>query len=154
MFYYASAPEVAKFLTWPLHKSQEDTRHVIANLQKRIEEGANDGFAIHYGPSGMIGTIGMQWQGNNTGEIGYVLSKDHWGKGFVSEAAKAFVQYLWDRYELLQHIEARCFAGHKASARVMEKLGMEFMGHLPDEIFTNIHPEKMFPVWHYRMSRS
>jgi ribosomal-protein-alanine N-acetyltransferase len=154
MFHYASDPEVTKYLTWPRHTSLEDARTIIPALQKAIEEGSNDGFAIHLAGAGMIGTVGMKWRPENKGEIGYVISREHWHKGIVTEAAVAFVAYLWEQYDNLEFIDARCFAGHNASASIMKKLGMKFLGFLPDETFINIHPEKKFPVWHYGMRRT
>lgn len=154
MYAYASNPEVTKYLTWPMHTSPEDARQVIPNLAKAIEKGSNDGFAIHLKNEGMVGTVGMRWKGADKGEIGYVLSQDHWGTGIVTEAATAFVDYLWKEHQRLQYVEARCYAGHEASAGVMKKLGMKYLGFLPDEVFMNIHPEKKFPVWHYGLSRN
>ncbi|MEZ4686822.1 MAG: GNAT family N-acetyltransferase [Bacteroidia bacterium] len=153
MYAYASNPEVSRYLTWKRHETPEDSMAVIPVLLDAIEQGKNDGFAIHLKGLGMIGTIGMIWKAENRGEIGYVLHDAHWGRGIVTEAGKAFISYLFERYDNLETIEARCFAGHEASAGVMKKLGMQFQGFLPDEVFVNIDPEKKWPVWHYTLSR-
>ena len=95
----------------------------------------------------------MRRKSPELGEIGYVIHKAHWGKGYVTEAGKAFVQYLWDTHPELKTIEARCFAGHLGSSRVMEKIGMQHQGFLEDEVFINLDPAKAFPVWHYALQR-
>ena len=153
MYAYASKPVVTRYLTWKRHESLEDSKATIPGLLKAIENDENDGFAIHLKGTGMIGTIGMIWRAESRAEIGYVLNDEYWGKGIVTEAGKAFLAYLLEKYEQLQTIEARCFAGHEASAGVMKKLGMKYQGFFPDEVFINIDPEKKFPVWHYALSR-
>ncbi len=58
-------------------------------------------------------------------EIGWMLHKDHWNKGYVTEAAKAGLDYAFKK---LNQEEIFAYTTHQnlASLKVMEKLGMVF----------------------------
>ena len=59
---------------------------------------------------------------NGTIELGYVISPDHWGKGYMPEALRAVFPYL---FELgYDEVITGAFETNKASIRVMEKAGM------------------------------
>ena len=60
---------------------------------------------------------------NNNAEIGYGIARPHWSRGLVTEAASAFIGWLFDRYGLAK-VYAIADPRNTASWRVMEKLGM------------------------------
>lgn len=76
-----------------------------------------------------IGMAGLQnaHQGNglpeNTIEIGWRLAPDHWGKGYVSEAAHSLLHFGFDKLDLPEIVS---FAAerNKRSIAVMERIGM------------------------------
>ena len=58
-------------------------------------------------------------------EIGYHIAKKHTGKGYATEAVKAFIPYMLDKMKL-DRIIGICLADNFASKKVMEKCGFEF----------------------------
>ncbi len=66
--------------------------------------------------------------GIKSGEVGYMLAKEHWGKGLVSEALKAFVGFCFDELKL-RRLEAQLDPRNVASARVLVKAGFRHEGH-------------------------
>ena len=78
-------------------------------------------FAILY-DNQHIGAVGIYFE-NGIGELGWIINKKHWGKGFAYEAAEALVQYFRTNRGTT-HFIAHCDAENAASYRVMEKLGM------------------------------
>ncbi len=62
------------------------------------------------------------------GEIGYHLHRDHWGRGFATEATKELLRFGFEDLHL-HRIFADCLAENTASARVMEKAGMRQEAH-------------------------
>lgn len=54
-------------------------------------------------------------------EIGFSLQRQHWGKGYMSEAAAAVVEYAFDTAQLIR-LEADIDPRNLASARVLERL--------------------------------
>lgn len=57
------------------------------------------------------------------GEVGYVFSPKHHGKGYGYEATHAFMDSCFEKFNL-HRIAARCSAANEASWRLMEKLNM------------------------------
>lgn len=56
-------------------------------------------------------------------EVGYWIGEEYWGKGIVSEAVKALVDYTLENTEVIR-LYAEVFDNNKASARVVEKAGL------------------------------
>lgn len=65
----------------------------------------------------MIGIMGLI-----EGELGYMLARDHWGRGYATEMGRALIVHGWARYDW-PDIRADVFQGNPASGRVLEKLG-------------------------------
>ncbi len=63
------------------------------------------------------------YSGKKCVNIGFVIGKDHWNKGYATETLKTVTSYL-------EQIFDYCFAGHfvdnAASKRVIEKCGYRF----------------------------
>lgn len=59
-------------------------------------------------------------------EIGYVLSKDYWGRGLMSEAVKAVIAWLFGQ-EKLDFLICGHFDWNSRSRRVVEKCGFRYI---------------------------
>lgn len=57
----------------------------------------------------------------------YLLKSAWWGEGLATEAAGAILQYAFLELEL-PRIDSGCAAENLASRRVMEKIGMRYLG--------------------------
>ncbi|WNB92790.1 GNAT family N-acetyltransferase [Bacillus sp. NEB1478] len=76
-------------------------------------------------PIGHAGIVTQIIDGKKEYEIGYWLSKNHWGKGYASEAAAYFHQYAINTlgfHRVICLIQER----NTRSIKVAEKLGMKF----------------------------
>jgi len=58
--------------------------------------------------------------------LSYVLRRASWGRGIATEAAGRLLQYAFEVHQL-ERVMAVTMAGHEASQRVLEKLGMCFV---------------------------
>jgi len=56
--------------------------------------------------------------------MGLYIAQDYWGKGYATEAGKAFIQLGFDELKL-NRIVTVVEAGNDASVRVMDKLGFK-----------------------------
>jgi len=65
-------------------------------------------------------------------EIAYRFAKSAWGKGYAVEAAKELLRNGFEEFDL-ERIIAITGPDHRASIRVMEKLGMKHIGKMEDE---------------------
>ncbi len=127
MFEYARDPEVGPNAGWPPHASREVSAQII---RKFIEQG--DVWAIVWKETGkVIGSVGLHTDqrrpGVNCKMLGYVLSRDYWGRGLMTEAAGAAIRYAFD--ELKLDLLSVCHFPHNSrSRRVIEKCGFQYEG--------------------------
>jgi [ribosomal protein S5]-alanine N-acetyltransferase len=70
---------------------------------------------------------------SGNGDIGYVLARDAWGHGYATEAARALVAFGFQALAL-HRIWATCDVENRASARVLEKIGMQPEGRLRQNV--------------------
>ena len=83
-------------------------------------------------------------------EIGYVLGKNYWSRGLMTEALKAILDFCFTQAGF-QKVRARYASLNPASGRVMEKAGMSYLktitngverkGYLADLIYYQISKE-------------
>lgn len=138
MFEYASDPDVAKYTTWDAHQSIKDSRLFLKIVVERYKNRQiTDWGIVHKGDEKLIGTCGFAecHLFHSRAEIGYALSRKYWSQGYMSEAVTAIIKLGFQTMNL-NRIEARCDVENIASARVMEKVGMQFEGTLRQHIFT------------------
>ena len=76
---------------------------------------------------GMCSLSHFLWR--SRAEIGYWLSKEHWGKGLTTEAVKAAIEYGFGTMEL-HRIHATSNPDNIASIKVLKKAGMQEEGLL------------------------
>ena len=69
-------------------------------------------------------------------ELGYFLSPQYWGKGFITEAAHALLDFGFKKMQL-NRIEATVYPENGASIRVLEKIGMHYEGLLRQHVMRN-----------------
>jgi ribosomal-protein-alanine N-acetyltransferase len=61
-------------------------------------------------------------------DLGYRFIPSHWGKGYATEAAKACIRYGFETLQLSQ-VNAMAHIENLASLKVLEKIGMQFIGY-------------------------
>ncbi len=69
----------------------------------------------------------------NTVEVGYAIGKKYWNRGYVTEAMKAMITFLFEKG--VHKVVACHIVDNKASGRVMKKCGMIYEGRRIDEIY-------------------
>ena len=78
---------------------------------------------------GVIGADDLEVGTTHRANIGYWLAKPYWGRGLMTAAAHRFVQYAFERLEVVR-LTAEVFSWNEASARVLEKVGFRREGRL------------------------
>lgn len=98
----------------------------IRRKRSREEDGVEHQWAITLPDDEFVGSIGIATPpGTSTGHIGYWIGHAYWNRGYATEATRAVIEYGFGTFRL-GRIEAMCFPGNPASARVLEKAGMAF----------------------------
>ena len=123
-----SDPDVIKYLG---DGKSRDKQVIEKNLHKAINHFNQYNFSFFdiYKDDIFIGIAGLFHlefnEVNKDIEIGYVLHKKFWGKGYATELAKKIIHY--GLYELkLKRLIACCHIGNIASSKVMLKCGMTY----------------------------
>lgn len=130
--HFLSDEQVTRFLPFHAHQSKAETEAGLRRYLDLYERGQVSPWGIEERESGrLIGTIGYTgWNpGHGRAELFYYIAREAWGKGLTAEAARAVIQFGFDRMEL-NRVEATVNPANLASQRVMEKLGMTREGLL------------------------
>lgn len=70
---------------------------------------------------------------NNTGEIGYIVNPDYWGRGIATEAAMLLIDFGFEHFNL-HRIFATCDPRNIGSYKVLEKVGMTKEGRIRENL--------------------
>jgi RimJ/RimL family protein N-acetyltransferase len=133
---YASDPEVTRYLIWRPHCSVADTKDFLTRLAESPAHSREINWAITQSGEDLVrGMIGLRPQGHMA-EVGYVLSRRFWGRGYMTESLRAVVAFAFAMPQMYR-VWAVCDAENVASARVMEKAGLRFEGILQRYV---LHP--------------
>ena len=76
------------------------------------------------------------------GKLGFVLARNAWGQGLMTEAARAFVDLAFN-ITSLDHIVSSALPDNVASLRVQEKLGFVVTGEKTTEAPARGDPLRM-----------
>lgn len=122
---WANDPEVTKYMTWNAHKSVEDTKQILDIWLNEYKEPKTIRYGIVLKENNeLIGAIDVVDYIDNNPEIGYCLSRKYWNKGYMTEACKAVVEYLFAVGYKTILIEAD--ERNIGSNRVIDKVGFKF----------------------------
>ncbi len=126
---YAQDDAVARYMIWRPHRSIEDTRDYLRNCIEKWQRGTGFPWVITLKESQeLIGMVEIRVDGFMA-DIGYVLARAYWGRGYMPETVKAVVDWGLAQDGLFR-VWAICDVENSASARVMEKAGMQREGLL------------------------
>jgi ribosomal-protein-alanine N-acetyltransferase len=132
LYAYASDPEIDRFTPWTHYESFDEAR---ANLDEFLAEYEQHGMGAwgieHRGDQRLIGIANFSRPHpiNRRVEMGFTIARAYWGQGLATEAAQALIRFGFDQMHLVR-IEAVCLPEHLASARVLQKAGLQFEGVL------------------------
>ena len=127
---YASVPGVGEMAGWKHHETIEKTQEILDMFIKEDKT-----FAIVFKKTNkVIGSLGVEKYGLEEKlteftsyygrEIGYVLSKDYWGKGIMPEAVGAVINHLFNDLNL-DFLTCGYYDFNNQSKRVQEKCGFK-----------------------------
>ena len=129
-FEYASINGVGEKAGWEHHKSKDESLEILKMFinEKKV-------FAIVLKENQkVIGSIGVEECRQDLDknlenllgrELGYVLSKDYWNKGIMTEAVSKVIEYCFKILKL-NYLVATYFNYNIESKKVLEKLNFKF----------------------------
>lgn len=127
---WASDPEVTKYLTWNPHADVDETRARLEKWDEEYQKPERLNFGIVEKETGVlignINVVGYIGGPSGTPVIGYCLSRAAWGKGYMTEACRCLIAYLFERGHTCVRIDA--VRENLASNRVIVKCGGRQIG--------------------------
>lgn len=122
---YGTDEEAGKYMVhWP--KTREGVRTFILDCINRMNSSHPSWleFAMELKASSkVIGSITLIID-HGEAEIGWISNRQHWNKGYMSEAVSAIIPYAF-RHLAVSKIFATCADRNAGSYKVMEKCGMK-----------------------------
>ena len=140
-------PEVAKYTLWVAHENVEVTKRLVKEWLEEYNNPKVERFVITLKdddePIGAIDIVNFH---DNIPEVGYCLSRKEWGKGYMTEACKAFTNYLFELGYL--KILIRADIRNIGSNKVIEKCGFKFTHQEFIEHRSEVRPESVTVNWY------
>jgi RimJ/RimL family protein N-acetyltransferase len=121
---YAHDPEVTRYLEWSPPQTIETTRDDVRHRIRAWEQETAFSWIITRKTDGLpLGMAELRMRGHQA-DLGYVIARAHWGQGIATEAVRALTDWALAQPAIRQ-VWAVCAAENIASARVLEKIGMQ-----------------------------
>lgn len=135
LYQYAKNPAVGPMAGWQPHKSEEESRKLIAAVLSGAEC-----YAICEKETGRpIGSIELKLRGHtdlterdDECEMGFWLGEPFWGRGYVPEAARALLRRAFEDLGM-QIVWCAYYDGNEKSRRAQEKIGFRYH-HTCDDV--------------------
>jgi RimJ/RimL family protein N-acetyltransferase len=122
-------PDIVRMLTAvPLPYDHHDALDWIRCWENEEIDGW--AYAITFDGGALEGVITIDWRESKTHSgwtLGYWLRPDHWGAGYMSEAASAVVERFFSRM-MGEIVYSGALCENPASLKVQEKLGFQVTG--------------------------
>jgi [ribosomal protein S5]-alanine N-acetyltransferase len=126
---YGRDLEVARYVDWPVLSHIQEAILATENALQNWDSGIEYTWRVTVKPNDTpIGAVGCGVSGHQA-DLGFVLARRYWGKGYATEAAQAVFDWVAS-LEDVYRIQATCDVDNAASARVLEKIGMRREGIL------------------------
>ena len=129
LFEMDSDPEVHRYLGNEPVQNREQIREVIRYIRRQYTDNGIGRWAVtDRHTHRFLGWAGLklvtETVNGHTGyhDLGYRFMKQHWGRGYATEAARAVLDYGFDRMHL-DEIYAMADCGNAASDHVLTKAG-------------------------------
>lgn len=122
MFAVMSDPPAMRYWSTPPHADLAQTRDFLAAMMA-IPDGEGEDFIVEY-QGRAIGKAGLY----RFPDIGYILAREHWGKGLAKEALTAVIARAFAAHGL-PRITADVDPRNAASLGLLERLGFARTGY-------------------------
>ena len=123
---YASDPDVTRFMFHGV-RTEADTRDYLNRMIASQQESPRRTWELAVvltSVNRLIGACDLTCENEREGDLGFIFSKDVWGMGYATEAARAMVRAGFEQLDLTRMFST-CDVANAASARVLEKAGLK-----------------------------
>ena len=134
---YASSEELTRYLRWTPHLNLHETKGYIEFMQKRYRKGLHAEWGVALADTGkVIGTCGFSGVdiANESCELGYVLSGEYRGQGYMTEAFGAVLNTAF-RTLGAHRVTLQILQGNTASEHFAQKNGFRKEGVFQNALY-------------------
>lgn len=135
LFKTLSDHETMRYWSSGPHQTIEETTAYIA--WNADQDATHKCWAITVDGTTALGWVILIPHRKDSFELGYILRRDHWGNGYLFEAALAVLDYAFGELAV-RRVMADTDPDNSGSIRLLEKLGFRKEGHLRSEWETHI----------------
>jgi ribosomal-protein-alanine N-acetyltransferase len=126
---YGCDPEVSKYMTWRPHRDVQETLAFLERCERAWVDGSAFPWVLWSKEDGaFVGLVEIRVNPHAV-DLGYALSRRWWRQGLMSEAVQSVVEWALAQPEVYR-VWAVCDVDNVASARVLERVGMQREGLL------------------------
>lgn len=141
-----SDPEVVKYTGDTAFANVGESRSFLQNYNQYELYGYGRWAVIDKNTEAFLGWCGLKFSPDlNEVDLGFRFFRSYWNQGYATETAKACVDYGFSELNL-EKIVGRAMEANTASIKVLEKIGMAFVGkfefHLHDGALYQIENKK------------
>lgn len=125
MHKYASDKENTLYM-YHFPRNIEETAEFLSSVTKEWEKDMPSFYEFAIESDGkLIGSVSVYLSDDrNIGDLGWILNKKYWNKGYATEAAMAIKNFTLNILQV-KKLTANCDCRNIASSRIMEKIGLE-----------------------------
>lgn len=127
VYEYGSDPEVTRFLDWGPTNSVAEATQFLEGVIQQYRQGTGLVLAVVEKSSGrVVGNVALMGieRPRRRAELGYVLDRECWGRGYVTEAGGILLGHAF-RQIRLDEVVAYVNPANERSRRVLSRLGLK-----------------------------
>lgn len=138
-------PDVTKFTGDSVRDITQANEVLAKSIIPQYEKYGHGRWAVLVKPGlEFIGWCGLKSRPERSEvDLGYRFKKDSWGRGYATESARACLDHGFKKLHL-PRIVGRAMPENIASWRVLEKIGMQYIG----EEFIDHHMARTYEAFH------
>lgn len=127
LYAYAKDPEVGPRAGWKPHASLKESQEILKSF---VGNGAVNAVVLRE-TGRVVGSLGLHPDrlghrgAGPCRELGYVLARECWGRGLMTEAARRAIRYAFEEMGL-SLLSVAHFPDNGRSCRVIEKCGFRY----------------------------
>ncbi|MBD7913186.1 MULTISPECIES: GNAT family N-acetyltransferase [Clostridium] len=140
IYEYLSDEKVVYYEPYEAFTVQESKEEAISRA------GSEEFIAVCLKETGkVIGNFYFGKREYDTYELGYVFNSSYWHKGYATESAKAFMNFVFKELKV-RRIIAMCNPENELSWKLLERLNLIREGYLRKNIYFKINANNE-PIW-------
>ena len=138
MFELYSDPQVLRYVGETPMRHVDQVREIIEDIRRQYQDfGVGRLATLLKSTNEFIGWAGLKYIAEINGrkdnyDLGYRFLRRHWGKGYGTESAKAFVAFGFNEMQLAR-MSGYADVAHPVSINILEKCGLQFTNTFTDD---------------------